>query len=80
MSGKQAIYEVRALRYWKEAQRSQVKLEEFMGPYEENSDEEGQTRRRPRTMGLRKALANQKEEELAQAQKFPLTKLLAMEI
>ena len=51
-----------------------------MGTYEESSDEEGQTRRRPRTMGLRKALAKQREEESAQAQPFPLTELLAMEI
>ena len=51
-----------------------------MGAYEENSDEEGQTRERPTTMGLRKALEKQREEELAQAQKFPLTELLAMEI
>ena len=51
-----------------------------MGTYEEDSGEEGQTRKRPRTMGLRKALAQQREEESAQAQQFPLTKLLAMEI
>ena len=63
MSGQQAIYEARALKYRKEAQRSQVNLEDFMGTYEETSDEEGETRRRPRTMGLRKALAKQKEEE-----------------
>ena len=31
-------------------------------------------------MGLRKALAKQREEESAQAQQFPLTELLAMEI
>ena len=31
-------------------------------------------------MGLRKALAREREQESAQAQKFPLTKLLAMEI
>ena len=80
MSGQLAIYESRALKYQKEAQRSQLKLEEYMGTYEESSDEEVQTRRRPRNMGLRKALAKQREEELAQAQQFPLTEFLAMEI
>ena len=68
MSAQQAIHEIRTLRYRKEAQRAQVKLEEFMGTYEESSDEEGQTRRRTRTMGLKKALAKQWEEESAQAE------------
>ena len=80
MSGQLAIYEARALKYQKEAQRSQVQLKEYMGTYEESEDKEGQTRKRPRTMGLRKALAKQREEESAQAQQFPLTELLAMEI
>ena len=34
MSGQQAIYEARALKYQKEAQRAQVNLEEYMGSYE----------------------------------------------
>ena len=34
MSGEQAIYEARALKYQKEAQRAQVNLEEYMGSYE----------------------------------------------
>ena len=54
-------------------------MAEFMGTYEESSDEEGQTRRRHRTMGLRKALAKQREEESAQAQQFPLSEILANE-
>ena len=57
-----------------------MKLEEFMGTYEESSDEEGQTRRRPRTMGLKKALAKQREEESAQAEQLSLQELLALEI
>ena len=57
MGGQLAIYEARALKYQKETQRSQVQLEEYMGTYEEDSDEEGQTRKRPNTMGLRKSLA-----------------------
>ena len=51
-----------------------------MGTYEESSDEEGQTRRRPRTIGLRKALAKQRQEELAHAEQLPHNELLAIEI
>ena len=51
-----------------------------MGAYEESSDEEGQTRRRPRTMGLRKALEKQREEESTQEEQLSLQELLAMEI
>ena len=72
MSGQLAIYKARVLKYRKETQRSQVQLEECMHTYEEDSGEEGQTRKRPKTMGLRKALAKQREEESAQAQQFPL--------
>ena len=80
MSAQQTIYQARALKYWKDAQREQVKLEEYMGAYEESEDEEGQSRRMPRTMGLKKALAWEREQESAQEQQFPLTELLAMEI
>ena len=80
MSGQMAIYEARALKYQKEAQRSQVQLKEYMGTHEESEEEEGQTRRRPRTMGLRKEFAKQREEYSAQAQQFTLTEVLAMEI
>ena len=80
MSGQLAIYETSTLKYKKGAQISQVQLQDYMGAYEESSDEEGQTTRRPRTMGLRKALEKQKEEESAQAQQFPLSEILALEI
>ena len=36
-----AIYEAIAIKARKEAQRAQVKLEEFIGTYEESEDEEG---------------------------------------
>ena len=36
-----AIYEAKAFNAQKEAQRAQVKLEEFIGTYEESEDEEG---------------------------------------
>ena len=51
-----------------------------MGTYEESEDEEGQSRRRPRTMGLKKALAKQREQESSLAEQLPLDALLAMEI
>ena len=51
-----------------------------MGTYEESEDEEGQSRRRPRTMGLKKALAKQREQESNLAKKLPLDELLAIEI
>ena len=74
------IYEARALKAWKEAQKSQMKIEELIGTYEESSDEEGQSRRRPRAMGLKKALAKQREEESALAEQLPLDEILALEI
>ena len=80
MSAQQAIYEARALKAQKEAQRAQVKLEECMGPYEESEGEEEQPRKRLKTMGLRKELEKQNEEELALAEHSSLTELLGMEI
>ena len=80
LGAQNAIYEARAIRSQKEAQREQVKLEEFMGTYEESEDEEGKSRRRPRTMGLKKALEKQREQESALAEKIPQSELLSMEI
>ena len=51
-----------------------------MGTYEESEDEEGKSRRRPRTMGLKKALERQREQECALAELLPLSEMLAMEI
>ena len=65
MSGQLVIYEAWALKYKREAQKSQVQLEEYMGDYEEDEEAEGQARKRPKTMGLRKALERQREEEPA---------------
>ena len=56
MSGKMAIYEARAIKYKREAQEYQVKLDEYMVEFADDEEEEGPTRKRPRTMGLRKAL------------------------
>ena len=74
------IYEGRAIKAQKESQRAQVKLEEFMGTYEESEDEEGQSRRRPRTMGLKKELEKQREQEVALEEQLPHDQLLALEI
>ena len=75
-----SIYEAKAIKARKEVKRAQVKLEEFMGTYEESEDEEGQSRRRPRTIGLKKALAKQREQESTLVEQLPLDELLAMEI
>ena len=56
MSGQLAIYEAWVLKYKREAHKSQVQLKEYMGTYEEDNEEEGQARKRCKTMGLRKAL------------------------
>ena len=39
-----------------------------MGDYADDDEEEGPARKRPKTMGLRRALQKQKEEESARAQ------------
>ena len=80
LGAQSAIYEAREIRARKEAQRAHVKLEEFMGTYEESEDEEGQSRRRPRTMGLKKVLARKREQESALAEQLSLSELLSMEI
>ena len=59
MSGQMATYEAQALKYRREAQNSQVMLEEYMGEYVEDDEEEGPARKRPKTMGLRRALQKQ---------------------
>ena len=43
-------------------------------------DEDQSRRKRPRTMGLRRALEKQKEEDVALFQSFPLTTLFTQEI
>ena len=63
MSGQMEIYETRPPKYRREAQKAQVKLEEYMGEFDNVEEEEEPVRKRPRTMGLRKALEKQREEE-----------------
>ena len=80
MSVHMAVYETRAIKYKKEASKAQVKLEELMGEFNDNEDEDQPRRKRPRTMGLRRVLEKKKEEEAALFQSFPLTTLFTQEI
>ena len=80
MSGQMEIYEARAFKYQREAYKAQVKLEEYMGEFDDTEEEEQPVRKRLRTMGLRKALEKKKEEEATLVWSYPLTQLLAEEI
>ena len=75
-----AVYETRAIKYKKEASKAQVRLEELMGEFDESEDEDQPRIKRPRTMGLKKSLEKQKEEEAALLQSTPLTTLFTQEI
>ena len=75
MSVHMAVYETWAIKYKKEASKAQVRLEELMGEYEEGEGEDQPRWKRPRTMGLKKALEKQKEEENALLQSTSLTAL-----
>ena len=80
MSFHMAVYETRAIKYKKEASKAQVRLEELMGEFYERKYEDQPRRKRPRTMGLKKALEKQKEEEDALLQSTPLTTFFTQEI
>ena len=51
-----------------------------MRPFDDTEEREQPMRKRPRTMGLKKALEKKKEEEAALVRSYPLTQLLAQEI
>ena len=51
-----------------------------MGEFDESEGEDQPRRKRPRTMGLKKALEKQKEEENAFLQSTPLIALFEQEI
>ena len=57
-----------------------MRLEELMGEFDESEDEDHPRRKRPRTMGLKKSLEKQKEEEVSLLQSTPLTTLFTQEI
>ena len=75
-----AVYETRAIKYKNEASKAQVRLEELMGEFDESEDEDQPRRKRPRTMGLKKALEKKEEEEDALLQSTPLTTLFTQKI
>ena len=80
MSVHMAVFETWAIKYKKDASKAQVKLEEHMGEFNGSNDKYQPRRKRPRTMGLRRALEKQKEEEVALLQSIPITTLLTQEI
>ena len=75
MSVHMDVYETRAIKYKKEASKAQVRLEELMGEFDESEGEDQPRQKRPRTIGLKKALEKQKEEENSLLQSTPLTAL-----
>jgi len=75
-----AIHEARAIKYKKEAEKAQVRIEELIGEFDDEEEEDQPRQKRPRTIGLRKALEKQKAEEKAQFEAFPLTTLFEREI
>ena len=80
MSVHMVAYETWAIKYKKEASKAQVKFEELMGEFNDSEDEDQPMRKRPKTMGLKRALEKQKEEEASLLQSIPLTTLFTQEI
>ena len=80
MSVHMAVYETRTIKYKKDASKAQVRLEELVGESDEGEDEDQPRRKRPRTMGFKRALEKQKEEEAALLQSTPLTTFFTQEI
>ena len=65
----------------KEAGIAKEKLDEVLGTHDHTKEEEEQLpRRRPRTIGLRKALAKEREQETILGEHLTPSELLAMEI
>ena len=80
MSVHTAVHEARAIKYKNEAAKAQMKIEELIGEFDEEEEEDQPRRKMPRTIGLKRALEKQKEEEQTHLQAFPLTTLLEQEI
>ena len=81
MSVHTAVHEAREIKYKNEAAKVQMRIEELIGEFDEEEEEGDQPRqKRPKTIGLKRALVKQKEEEQAHIQSFPLTALLEQEI
>ena len=75
-----AVHEAREIKYKNEVAKAQAKIEELIGEFDEEEEEDQPRRKRPRTIGLKRALEKQKAEEQAHLQAFPLTALLDQEI
>ena len=80
MSVHMVVYETRAIKYKNEAAKAQARIEELIGDFDEDEEEDQPRRKRPRTIGLRRALEKQREEEQALFQSTPLIALLEQEI
>ena len=75
------IYEIRAMRARKKARKAKAKLDETLGTFDEDEEEEEQLpRRRPRKIGLKKALAKEREQEVGLAKQLIPSELLSLEI
>ena len=80
MSVHTVVHESQAFKYKQEAARAQARIEELIGDFDEGEEGDQPMRKRPRTIGLKRALEKQKEEEQAHLQSFPLIVLLEQEI
>ena len=67
-------------KYKKEAAKAQARIDELIGIFDEIEEEDQPRRKSPRTIGLKRALERQKEEEQALLQSTPLTALFEQEI
>ena len=64
-----AMCEIKDIKARKEARRTNTKIDEVLGTHDDTEEEEEQLlRRRPRTIGLRKALTKEREQETTLAE------------
>ena len=81
METKQAISEVKEIKAQKEAEKAKELLDETLGTFDDSEDEEEQLpRKRPRTIGLKKDLAWEREKEAELAEQLTPSELLSIGI
>ena len=81
MKTKQAISEVKEIKAQREATKAKDLLDETLGRYEDSDDEEEQIpRQRHKTIGLKRALARERQKEAELAEKLTPSELLAIDI
>ena len=81
MKTKQIINEVRTIKAQKEAEKDKALLEETLDRFGEINDEEDQPPRwKPKTRGLKRALALERQKEAELAEQLTPSELLALEI